>query len=143
MKKEKLTATKVSERFDLDEQKHLYLERCLMEALRLDPPVPMTVIHTTTADCKIESGERIPKGTKFAIKSESIYQIVLSHLDPLQNGIHVHLVEVVEVSLVETTYVVEENLRHRERVKLGIQLPELVAHARELVLHREEAIPDH
>lgn len=38
----KLTASSICSKLDLEENHLLYLERCIMEATRLDPPVPLS-----------------------------------------------------------------------------------------------------
>ena len=69
-----MTAGLVAERLDFDKMKLVYLERCIMEALRLDPPIPLSTIHETIGDVKLHNGERIPKGTKFAFNFVAIHR---------------------------------------------------------------------
>ena len=38
-----------------------------MEALRLDPPIPLSTLHITTSECKLDNGELLPKDTRFIL----------------------------------------------------------------------------
>ena len=48
-----LTAGLVAEKLDFEKMSLVYLERCIMEALRLDPPITLTTIHETIGDVKL------------------------------------------------------------------------------------------
>jgi len=49
-----------------------------MEAMRLDPPIPITTVHETTEDLKLKTGQRVPKGTNFCVNMYAL------HRDPAQ-----------------------------------------------------------
>ena len=70
----KLTAGLIQKKLSHEVQELLYWERCFMEALRLDPPIPLSTIHETTADCKLINGEYISKGTRFSFNFYAIHR---------------------------------------------------------------------
>ena len=45
-----------------------------MEALRLDPPIPLSTLHITTNECKLDNGELLPKGTRFMFNLFAIHR---------------------------------------------------------------------
>lgn len=77
-----LTATKISETLDLEEHQLINLERCLMEAARIDPPLPLTTVHTTTEDVKLVDGQRIAKGTDFLIDLYALHRDASQYHEP-------------------------------------------------------------
>lgn len=77
-----LGAKYVAENLDFDKQKLIYLERCIKEAIRLDPPISVTTIHKTTADAKLGSGEKLPKGTHFMFNMVAIHRDVEQYFKP-------------------------------------------------------------
>lgn len=77
-----LGAKYVAKNLDFEKQRFVYLERCLMEALRLDPPIPLVTIHETTADSKLGNGEVLPKGTRFTFNMVAIHRDVEQYFKP-------------------------------------------------------------
>ena len=71
-----LTAGLVAKKLDFDKMQLVYLERCIMEALRLDPPLTISAIHETIAEVKLENGSRISKGTLFTFNFTAIHRNV-------------------------------------------------------------------
>ena len=69
-----LTAGLVAEKLDLEKMSLVYLERCIMEALRLDPPINLTTIHETVGNVKLQNGHIVPKGTRFAFNLVAIHR---------------------------------------------------------------------
>ena len=67
-------AKQVANNLNFEKIKLTFLERCIMEAIRLDPPIPMTTIHETTGDCKLLNGEYLPKGTRFSFNMVAIHR---------------------------------------------------------------------
>ena len=63
---------------DLEQHKLSYQTTCFSEALRLDPPTPLSVIYELTADVKMITGQLLPKGT---LVSLNLYAL---HKDPAQ-----------------------------------------------------------
>ena len=82
LKSASLTAKYVAENLDFGKQRLIYLERCLMEAIRLDPPIPITTVHKTTADTKMSNGEKLPKGTRFTFNMVAIHRDVEQYFKP-------------------------------------------------------------
>lgn len=71
------SASLVKEKLDIEEDDDLmYLERCIMEALRIDPPLALSSFSETTTDVKLPNSERLPKGTKFSINFVAIHRDV-------------------------------------------------------------------
>lgn len=72
-----VTATDLSKNFDPDTMKLTKQVNCLMEAMRLDPPIPMLNYHQTIADVKFtksKTGMVIPKGTRFSVNISALHR---------------------------------------------------------------------
>ena len=72
----------MSEKLDVEKDELLWLERCLMEAMRLDPPIPITTVHETTQDTKLCNGAIIPKGTHFLINMFALHRDKAQYHEP-------------------------------------------------------------
>lgn len=77
-----LSATLLAKKMDLDKDELLYLERCLMEALRLDPPIPVSTMHKVTEDCRMHNGELLPRGTRFMFNFFAIHRDASQYQQP-------------------------------------------------------------
>ena len=77
-----LTASLLMKKFDHEKYSLLYQERCLMEALRIDPPIPFSTMHVTTGECKLANGELLPKGTRFSFNFFAIHHDVTQYHHP-------------------------------------------------------------
>ena len=53
-----------------------------MESLRLDPPIPLSTIHVTTEDCKLHTGELLPRGTRFMFNFFAIHRDASQYQEP-------------------------------------------------------------